>query len=124
MSNWTFSPPMRRSKSRDAVRPSRWKKHSFPSSAAMKPKPRSETTFLIVPVVTATSTPLSNEQNSRRTVSSRKVDHTKHATDVGRGSSIARLFDQGKSDDGLTGRRAAPSRHGRRGGDRGRHALH
>src|SRR6476661_8768792 len=101
---------MRRSKSRDDVRPSRWKKYSFPSSAAMKPKPRSETTFLIVPVVTVTSTLLSNEQNSRRTVSSRKVDHTKHATDVGRGSSIARLFDQGKSDGVLGPARALARR--------------
>src|SRR5437868_4051081 len=31
-------------------RPVRWKKYSFPSSAAMKPKPRSETNFLMVPV--------------------------------------------------------------------------
>src|SRR5262249_30878752 len=58
ISNWTFSPPVRRSKSSDGVSPLRWKKYSFPSSAAMKPKPRSETTFLMVPVVMATSTPL------------------------------------------------------------------
>jgi len=29
--------------------PERWKKYSFPSSAAMKPNPRSDTTFLMVP---------------------------------------------------------------------------
>src|ERR1035437_7626177 len=51
ISNETRSPPTRRSKSRGAWRPPRWKKYSFPSSAAMKPKPRSATTFLIVPVV-------------------------------------------------------------------------
>src|SRR5450759_934718 len=42
---------MRRSNSRGATTPPRWKKYSFPSSAAMKPKPRSATTFLTVPVV-------------------------------------------------------------------------
>src|SRR6478752_4928057 len=68
MSNWTFSPPMRRSKSRDDVRPSRWKKYSFPSSAAMKPKPRSETTFLMVPVVTMTSTLLERTTADARSV--------------------------------------------------------
>src|ERR1035437_8009514 len=49
-SNETRSPPARRSKSRGATRPPRWKKYSLPSSAAMNPKPRSATTFLIVPV--------------------------------------------------------------------------
>ena len=44
----TFSPPFRLSK---FSTPSRWKKYSFPSSAAMNQKPRSETSFLMVPLV-------------------------------------------------------------------------
>src|SRR4029079_2831904 len=78
ISNWTFSPPLRRSKSRDDVSPLRWKKYSFPSSAAMKPKPRSDTTFLMVPVVTVTSTLLEHGGGSR-TVRSRGDDHTEQA---------------------------------------------
>src|SRR5207249_273229 len=54
MSKSTFSPPLMRSKSRDAWSALRWKKYSLPSSAVMKPKPRSEMTFLTVPVVTLT----------------------------------------------------------------------
>src|SRR5712691_7534529 len=54
-SNSTRSPPMRRSKLSEESSPSRWKKYSFASSAAMKPKPRSETTFLMVPVAMMTS---------------------------------------------------------------------
>src|SRR2546422_4635481 len=50
-SKLTASPPVRRSKSRESVRPSLWKKYSFPSGAAIKPKPRSEMTRLTVPVV-------------------------------------------------------------------------
>jgi len=52
----TRSPPTRRSKSSDPWRPVPWKKYSLASSAAMKPKPRSEITFLTVPVATLTST--------------------------------------------------------------------
>ena len=48
----TFSPPRRRSKSREASRAPRWKKYSFSSSAEMNPKPRSATMRLMVPVVT------------------------------------------------------------------------
>src|ERR1035437_9709399 len=51
ISNETRSPPTRRSNSSGDWTPPRWKKYSFPSSAAIKPKPRSATTFLIVPVV-------------------------------------------------------------------------
>src|SRR5256885_12906322 len=49
-SKLTRSPPARESKLTLESRPVRWKKYSFPSSAAMKPKPRSETSFLTVPV--------------------------------------------------------------------------
>src|SRR5438094_8917506 len=48
ISNETFSPPWRPSKSPSV--PLRWKKYSCPSSALMNPKPRSETSFLMVPV--------------------------------------------------------------------------
>src|SRR5215831_8566315 len=48
-SNVTRSPPVSESKFSDVSMPERWKKYSFPSSAAMKPNPRSDTTFLIVP---------------------------------------------------------------------------
>src|SRR5438034_1803476 len=48
ISNWTFSPPWRPSKSPSV--PLRWKKYSCPSSALINPKPRSETSFLMVPV--------------------------------------------------------------------------
>src|SRR5215471_5184709 len=50
ISKLTRSPPARESKFTLESRPVRWKKYSFPSSAAMKPKPRSETSFLMVPV--------------------------------------------------------------------------
>src|SRR5262245_33143939 len=53
----------------------------------MKPKPRSETSFLMVPVVTVTPGSLERTY-CRRTVGSR-ADHTKHATTLGRGSSVA-----------------------------------
>src|SRR5256885_16484034 len=48
ISNETFSPPCSPSKSPSV--PLRWKKYSCPSSALITPKPRSETSFLIVPV--------------------------------------------------------------------------
>src|SRR5256885_16661667 len=48
ISNETFSPPWRPSKSPSV--PLRWKKYSCPSSALINPKPRSETSFLMVPV--------------------------------------------------------------------------
>src|SRR5207237_7928389 len=44
--NVTLSPPRRESK---LSTPSRWKKYSSPSEPAMKPKPRSDTIFLMVP---------------------------------------------------------------------------
>jgi hypothetical protein len=50
ISNETRSPPASESKLTLESRPVRWKKYSLPSSAAMKPNPRSETSFLIVPV--------------------------------------------------------------------------
>src|SRR5207249_7450834 len=47
ISKETFSPPCSLSKLPSVEL--RWKKYSLPSSAAMKPKPRSETIFLMVP---------------------------------------------------------------------------
>src|SRR5207237_6272266 len=51
ISKVTRSPPPRLSKLSELSRPLRWKKYSCPSSAAMKPKPRSNTTFLTLPVI-------------------------------------------------------------------------
>src|SRR6266566_2256735 len=50
ISKLTRSPPASESKFTLESRPVLWKKYSFPSSAAMKPNPRSETSFLMVPV--------------------------------------------------------------------------
>src|ERR1700730_3416932 len=50
ISKLTRSPPASESKFTLGSSPVRWKKYSRPSSAAMNPKPRSETSFLIVPV--------------------------------------------------------------------------
>src|SRR5262252_5804540 len=50
ISKFTRSPPASESKLTLESSPVRWKKYSLPSSAAMKPNPRSETSFLIVPV--------------------------------------------------------------------------
>src|SRR5579859_5750432 len=50
ISKLTRSPPARESKFTLESRPVRWKKYSLPSSAAIKPNPRSETSFLMVPV--------------------------------------------------------------------------
>src|SRR5579872_2426742 len=50
ISKLTRSPPASESKLTLESSPVRWKKYSFPSSAAMNPKPRSWTSFLMVPV--------------------------------------------------------------------------
>src|SRR5215831_18860610 len=50
ISKLTRSPPASESKFTLESRPVRWKKYSRPSSAAMKPNPRSDTSFLMVPV--------------------------------------------------------------------------
>src|ERR1700681_22772 len=50
ISKLTRSPPANESKFTAESRPVRWKKYSRPSSAAIKPNPRSETNFLMVPV--------------------------------------------------------------------------
>ena len=55
--------------------PLRWKKYSLVSSAAMKPNPRSETTFLIVPVDMSPS--CFPERGRRRTVRSRRRSTTR-----------------------------------------------
>src|SRR5487761_1420094 len=49
----TRSPTARLSKLSEGSRPLRWKKYSTPSSAVMNPKPRSDTTFLTLPVMLA-----------------------------------------------------------------------
>src|ERR1700704_4683829 len=50
ISKLTRSPPASESKFTLESSPVRWKKYSRPSSAAMNPKPRSETSFFMVPV--------------------------------------------------------------------------
>src|SRR6185312_9020769 len=50
ISKLTRSPPARESKFTLESSPVRWKKYSRPSSAAMNPNPRSDTSFLMVPV--------------------------------------------------------------------------
>src|SRR5947209_10097017 len=65
ISNWTRSPPASESKFTFESRPVRWKKYSFPSSAAMKPNPRSETNFLIVPVGIDSKPPFSKACRER-----------------------------------------------------------
>src|SRR5437868_3671276 len=57
-------------------RPIRWKKYSFPSSAAMKPNPRSWTSFLIVPVGIEHSSSRKLVANAR--VLSRRSDRGEH----------------------------------------------
>ena len=79
ISNVTRSPPFRRSKSSEESSEFRWKKYSFVSSAAMKPKPRSATTFLMVPVVHDDLQRFTNKGTAERTVRSRRgVDHAEH----------------------------------------------
>src|SRR5215470_13555786 len=51
----TFALPMSESKLTDASIPLRWKKYSLPSAASINPKPRSDTTFLIMPADTVVS---------------------------------------------------------------------
>src|SRR5262249_36722089 len=65
MSKVTFSPPMSESKLTDASMPLRWKKCSLPSAASINPKPRSDTTFLMVPVDTVVSFALEQWMNVR-----------------------------------------------------------
>src|SRR5262249_42461127 len=59
------SPPMSELKLRDASIPLRWKKCSLPCAASINPKPRSDTTFLIVPVDTEASFALEHGINAR-----------------------------------------------------------
>src|SRR5690348_15326816 len=73
ISNETRSPPASESKLTLESRPVRWKKYSLPSSAAMKPNPRSETSFLMVPVGIV-ETPLL-ESKPRTHGSFEKSDH-------------------------------------------------
>src|SRR5690242_13728297 len=72
ISKLTRSPPARESKFTLESRPVRWKKYSLPSSAAMKPNPRSETSFLMVPVGIDLSS--SRKSPHERTALSRRID--------------------------------------------------
>ena len=93
ISNVTRSPPTRRSKSSEESRPPRWKKYSFASSAVMKPKPRSATTFLMVPVVMRTSN-TSRTGTAERTVRSRRGSTTRSiVASCDERPIVARMFD-------------------------------
>src|SRR2546428_3208455 len=72
ISNETFSPPWRPSKSPSV--PLRWKKYSCPSSALINPRPRSETSFLMVPVGISISY-LSNGGVDQTAWAARDVQH-------------------------------------------------
>src|SRR5205807_1973864 len=75
---------MRRSNSRERSSPSRWKKYSLPSSAAMKPNPRSETSFLMVPVVMPHDSFFSNVKDQAMACSRKlPVDQTRADRQVG-----------------------------------------
>ena len=79
-----------------ASSPPRWKKYSFSSSAAMKPKPRSETTFLMVPVVMRTSN-TSRTRCKTHGPSEKGVDHAEHRHECGEGPIIAHgIADSGR----------------------------
>src|SRR5438132_9069235 len=82
ISKLTRSPPASESKLTLESRPVRWKKYSFPSSAAMKPKPRSETSFLIVPIGIEISS--SRKLVRERPALSRRTDHGDHHPTRGR----------------------------------------
>src|SRR5581483_1193585 len=77
ISNDTCSPPASESKLTLESSPVRWKKYSRPSSAAMNPNPRSETSFLMVPVGISNSSSRKTSTNarplSRRTASSAQI---------------------------------------------------
>src|SRR5437870_3729610 len=76
ISKLTRSPPASESKFTLESSPVRWKKYSFPSSAAMKPNPRSWTSFLIVPVGIEHSSSRKLVANAR--VLSRRSDRGEH----------------------------------------------
>src|SRR2546425_13237861 len=76
ISKLTRSPPASESKFTLESRPDRWKKYSLPSSAAMKPNPRSWTSFLIVPVGIELSSSRKLVANAR--VLSRRSDRGEH----------------------------------------------
>src|SRR5437879_12281964 len=76
ISELTRSRPASESKFPLESRPVRWKKYSFPSSAAMKPNPRSWTSFLIVPVGIEHSSSRKLVANAR--VLSRRSDRGEH----------------------------------------------
>src|SRR5712692_4854737 len=84
ISKLTRSPPARESKFTLESRPVRWKKYSFPSSAAMNPNPRSDTNFLIVPVgISKLLFSKVNHANAR--VLSRRIDDRgEHRSTCGR----------------------------------------
>src|SRR5947209_8995303 len=83
ISKLTRSPPASESKFTLESSPVRWKKYSRPSSAAMNPNPRSDTSFLIVPVGICNS---SSRKKISRTLGSFREESTTAAN-------IARLPD-------------------------------
>src|SRR5450756_2146783 len=95
-SNVTFSPPLSESKLSTA---SRWKKYSFPSSAAMKPKPRSETSFLMVPLVIADS---SSRTSPEQVTDLFEVDAVGHRKRASHGGMTTRSLAPGLTESNIT----------------------
>src|SRR5438105_15237956 len=78
ISKLTRSPPASESKFTLESRPLRWKKYSLPSSAAMKPNPRSITSFLIVPFCMAVSFSLERADALRQPFEKEGADPGEH----------------------------------------------
>src|SRR3984893_17929137 len=78
ISKLTRSSPARFSKVSELSSPLRWKKYSCPSSAVMKPKPRSATIFLTVPVTLVSPIPSRYVEQTQRVRSRRNDDHERY----------------------------------------------
>src|SRR2546425_13343579 len=89
ISNETFSPPWRPSKSPSV--PLRWKKYSCPSSALINPKPRSGTSFLMLPVnIWYLHIPSRDAERTRASVREGTDDHERVPLTLGSRLIVAR----------------------------------
>src|SRR5580704_10077476 len=78
ISKLTRSSPARFSNVSELSSPLRWKKYSCPSSAVMKPKPRSATIFFTVPVTLVSPIPSRYAKQTQRVRSRRNDDHERY----------------------------------------------
>src|SRR5437762_9974725 len=88
-------------------RPVRWKKYSFPSSAAMNPNPRSETSFLIVPV--GIDKPPFSKACRERTGPFEKL-RPRRTSPTTEGQAYLTIRFRGRPDESQTAKRATPKR--------------